>query len=674
MGTVGISFGSPTGGAGFDVAATVTQIVANLKNVETPWKTQLTSLQSQDTALSSIGTLLSSLSTDIGNLTDFTGVMAQKTGSSSDTNVLQLSSASSLATAGTHTVSVTSLAKTSSGYLTAITAGSDQLAGSISIQVGTGTAHKVNVNPSNKTLAGLAATINASGIGVTASVLTDSAGSRLSLVSGTSGANGTLTISSSITDSTNANAQLNYKSVVPGVDAILNVDGVDLTSASNTVSNLIPGLTFQLLSPSPTLADSSQESLQVIIGNDNSGVETAINQLVSDYNALAAAITVQQGKDSSGNPEPLFGSPTLSLLRQQLLGGLNVQNPNGSLDQITAAVGTTLTGSLTLQIGNGTETTVNIPGADQSLQGLASAINTANIGVTASITTVGGRSSLSLFSQLTGAAGALTVSPHLAVSSYTPLTYDGTVATDSQNAAGVLSTIPADGDVLSGSISIQVGSGTAQTITVDLTSNTLQGLADAINGADGLGVTASVTTNSDGLAFLSLQSETAGTAGNLTVTSKISDSTNLTIQELNYGNSSDISTLAGLGITASAKADGTLSFNVATLDAVLNSDFSGVLGLFQSVNSWGQAFKTMLNNVGTSSTTGILALAEKSNASMEKTLNDSLTREDAIIAAKQKQLTTQLNLANQILQAIPSQLDGINMLYAAITGYNQKNG
>ena len=44
MGTVGLSFGSPTSGAGFDVSSTVAAIVGNLQNVETPWKTQLTSL------------------------------------------------------------------------------------------------------------------------------------------------------------------------------------------------------------------------------------------------------------------------------------------------------------------------------------------------------------------------------------------------------------------------------------------------------------------------------------------------------------------------------------------------------------------------------------------------------------------------------------------------------
>ncbi len=75
------------------MTTTVNQIVSNLQNVETPWKTQLTALQSKDTALSSLGTQISTLSTDLQNLTDFSGTMAYKTGSSSDTNVLTLSSA-----------------------------------------------------------------------------------------------------------------------------------------------------------------------------------------------------------------------------------------------------------------------------------------------------------------------------------------------------------------------------------------------------------------------------------------------------------------------------------------------------------------------------------------------------------------------------------------------------
>ena len=114
MGTVGLSFGSPTGGAGFDVTSTVNQIVTNMQAVETPWKNQLTTLQSQDTALTSIGTDLSSLSQAMQSLTDFQGVLAEKQGSSSDTNILELTSASTAAVAGSHTVIVQSLATTSS--------------------------------------------------------------------------------------------------------------------------------------------------------------------------------------------------------------------------------------------------------------------------------------------------------------------------------------------------------------------------------------------------------------------------------------------------------------------------------------------------------------------------------------------------------------------------------
>ena len=95
MGTVGISFGSPTAGTGFNVSNTVSQIVANLQNVESPWQTQLTALQSQDTALSNLGTLLSNLSNDVTQFTSFNGALSSVEGSSSDPSVVALTSSSS---------------------------------------------------------------------------------------------------------------------------------------------------------------------------------------------------------------------------------------------------------------------------------------------------------------------------------------------------------------------------------------------------------------------------------------------------------------------------------------------------------------------------------------------------------------------------------------------------
>jgi len=107
MGTVGINFGSATSGQGFDVASTVTQILASEQAIETPWKNQLTALQAQDTVLSTLGSHLATLTTSLQALTDFSGVFSEKQGSSSNTNLLSLSSASVTASAGSHTIVVT---------------------------------------------------------------------------------------------------------------------------------------------------------------------------------------------------------------------------------------------------------------------------------------------------------------------------------------------------------------------------------------------------------------------------------------------------------------------------------------------------------------------------------------------------------------------------------------
>ncbi len=156
--------------------------MANLQNIETPWKTQLSSLESQDTVISNLGTLISNLSNDVSSLTDFEGILAQKTGSSSNTNVLELTAASSSATAGTHTVTVNSLASTSSGYLAEVSDSSAALTGQLTLQTGNGaaitfamgagssTGSTIYTGSGNDTLSDLAAAINASGVGITANV------------------------------------------------------------------------------------------------------------------------------------------------------------------------------------------------------------------------------------------------------------------------------------------------------------------------------------------------------------------------------------------------------------------------------------------------------------------------------------------------------------------------
>jgi flagellar hook-associated protein 2 len=196
-------------------------------------------------------------------------------------------------------------------------------------------------------------------------------------------------------------------------------------------------------------------------------------------------------------------------------------------------------------------------------------------------------------------------------------------------------------------------------------------LASAINAAN-MGVTASVATGSDGTTqTLSLLSNTSGTSDTLTVNSTLLDTTDQVTSTLNYTNSSDINSLTSLGV--SVNNDGTLTLDATSLDSVLNSDYSSVVGFFQNANSWGQSFSTMLTNSGTSSSTGILSVASKSNSQIESTLNADISREESLISTEQKSLTAELNSANEIMQMLPSQLQGVNELYSAITGYNQNS-
>ncbi len=81
--------------------------------------------------------------------------------------------------------------------------------------------------------------------------------------------------------------------------------------------------------------------------------------------------------------------------------------------------------------------------------------------------------------------------------------------------------------------------------------------------------------------------------------------------------------------------------------------------------------QSTLDNLGNQAPNGAIYLAQQQNAAEEKSLNSDITNEDALLATQKIQLTDELNTANQILQSIPSQLNQVNEMYSAITGYNQ---
>jgi len=147
-------------------------------------------------------------------------------------------------------------------------------------------------------------------LGVTAYVITDAGGVRLSIVADESGAAGDLTISINTTG-------LSFTKAATGTNASLTIDGVPISSASNTAEDVIEGLTF-------TLLDTSATAVTVAVTPDTTKARAAINAFVASYNSVIQAINTQfTFNTSTQSGGPLSGDATLRIVQQQLLSAVS---------------------------------------------------------------------------------------------------------------------------------------------------------------------------------------------------------------------------------------------------------------------------------------------------------------------------------------------------------------
>ena len=313
-----------TSGSGIDVTSTVNAILQIDAQPEVNLQSQVTALGTQTTALQTIETDLTSLQTAVQALSDPTGDLNQVTVTSSNNDVVSATAAAGTA-AATHTIMVNSLATTAAEYSAPQTSATSALpTGTLDIQVGSGAPTPITMGTSGSTdnLTDLAAYINQQNMGVTASVVTDTSGARLSLVSQTSGSAGALTITddTGTTGSggmsfTAATQDVNGTQVALGTDASLTVDGVPVTTGSNTVTGVIPGVTL-------TLSGTSSSSVTLAVQPDLTTAGTAINNFVTAYNQVMTDINTQNTYSGSGTAPPLLGDPSLDLLQSQLLNAV----------------------------------------------------------------------------------------------------------------------------------------------------------------------------------------------------------------------------------------------------------------------------------------------------------------------------------------------------------------
>jgi flagellar hook-associated protein 2 len=300
----------PAGSTNVDVQALLDAAMAAAEQPITLVQQQQATIQNQSATLTSIEGDITSLATAVTALGDSSGGVSALSATSSNNSILT-ANADSTAISQTHSVTVNSLATTSTYYTDPVATSSTAIAtGSFSLAVGSAAPVTVTVDSTNNTLDGLASTINGLKAGVTASVVNDANGARLSIVSSASGAPGDLTISGNTTG-------LNFNKAVTGLNASLTVDGVPISSTSNTISGVIPGVTLSLAGAA------SGTTVSVNVSPDTAQAETAINTFVSSWNKVMNDLNSQFTVGSNGaGAQPLESDGTVRDAMQQLLSAI----------------------------------------------------------------------------------------------------------------------------------------------------------------------------------------------------------------------------------------------------------------------------------------------------------------------------------------------------------------
>jgi flagellar hook-associated protein 2 len=295
-------------GSGLDVKSIITSLMAVESQPLQLLQDKASTVNTEISAVGQIQSLTSALSDKAHKLSS-TSLWTQTTSSSSDSTVVTADTGGGTAAAGDYQVSVQQLAQGQTATLAVPAAALS--AGSIVIQLGTyktdtatppnttflaagAASPAITIGAGDTSLASIRDKINAAGAGVSASIITDASGSRLSLRSTTTGAiNGFQITATEAVDDGNpatglsalnfdgstgaANSQLTLNQFAQ--DAKATVNGISVTSSTNKLSNVSDGLSLTLLKKSDTPVD-------VNVATDTASMQKAITDFVSAYSAV----------------------------------------------------------------------------------------------------------------------------------------------------------------------------------------------------------------------------------------------------------------------------------------------------------------------------------------------------------------------------------------------------
>jgi len=240
--------------------------------------------------------------------------------------------------------------------------------GTLTLMVG-GASSSITIDSSNDTLQGIVSAINNApdNPGVSASIITTTAGARLVLSGTATGAANAIKVTQfggdgglAVLQYDPANGLNNLTQTQAALNANFSVNGFAATSAGNQVSGVISGVTLNLLKPT-----AANTPTTLTIGNDTQGAQTSISTFVTALNGLQTSIKSLTGYNASTQTAgPLLGNQTLLSFQNQLskiLGQVNssissgpnslaalgiAANPQGTFSSNATTLGNALTASV----------------------------------------------------------------------------------------------------------------------------------------------------------------------------------------------------------------------------------------------------------------------------------------------------------------------------------------
>ncbi len=330
------------------------QISSEITTVETRLQAPVTELQNQVateqadiSAWGNISGSVSTLSQALSNIANVASISSRSVTTSDNTRAT--ATASNTAATGTYNLTSISLAKSQELYSSLLGSGAATLSGGTGSLVFTAGAktETISIGSGSLTLNGVAAAINKQAGSVQASVIGTKAGARLVLESSGTGSSAAFSVSG-----TGALAQFDYNPssahigetvAQSAADATLTLNGVPLTSTTNTLGSAIAGVTIALAGSGNAVV--SVSSSPTGLSGNVQAVATSLNAAIATITKetkFTAPTTTATGASSGGSAGPLLGNFSATELKNELLTSVSQLVSSGVS---AGAVGLSVSGS-----------------------------------------------------------------------------------------------------------------------------------------------------------------------------------------------------------------------------------------------------------------------------------------------------------------------------------------